>query len=162
MFTKSKELTSTVLLWLLMGWLLTPVIGKRLNGLFAEMFASLRMPFDMAVYNLALNSVEVFLYVMALLLLPPILVGTLTEFLQVGAIFAPTKVKPNASHINPVEGLKRMFSMRNLSRVVKALVKTILLVGIIVFVMLRLLKDIISLPMLAAGPNGAAFGTVRC
>lgn len=161
---KSKELTSTVLvlLWVLMGWLLAPLIGRRLNGLFAEMFDSLQMPFNMAVYNLAFNSVTVFLYVMAILLLPAIIVGTLTEFLQVGAIFAPTKVKPNASHINPVEGLKRMFSMRNFVEVIKALVKTILLVGIIAFVLLRLLKDIIGLPMLGPAPMAPLFwhGTV--
>ena len=161
---KSKELTSTVLvlLWVLMGWLLAPVMGRRINGLFAEMFVSMQEPFAMAVHDLAFQSLEVFMYIMAILLLPAVVIGTFTEFLQVGAIFAPSKVKPNAAYINPVEGIKRMFSMRNLVEVLKAVVKTGLLVGIIAFVMLRLLKDIIGLPMLGPAPIAPLFwhGTV--
>ncbi|MFK8014880.1 MAG: type III secretion system export apparatus subunit SctU [Gammaproteobacteria bacterium] len=161
---KSKELTSTVLvlLWLLMGWLLAPVIGKRLRELFAQMFDVMSEPFGVAVYGLGLMSLQVFLYVMAILLLPAIIIGTFTDFLQIGAIFAPTKVKPNAAHLNPVEGLKRMFSMRNFVEVIKALAKTILLVGIIAFVLLRYLNDILGLPLLGVGPIGPLFwqGTV--
>ena len=156
---KSKELTSTVLvlLWVLMGWLLTPIMGRRINGLFAEMFAALDQPFGMAIYNLGFNSLIVFLFIMAIFLLPAIVIGTFTDFLQIGVIFAPTKIKPNAAHINPVEGLKRMFSMRNFVEVVKALAKTILLVGIIAFVMLRYLDDIIALPMLGPAPIAPLF-----
>ncbi len=156
---KSKELTSTVLvlLWILMGWLLTPIVARRLRGLFAEMFTALDQPFNMAIYNLGFMSLQVFLYIMAILLVPAIVIGTFTDFLQIGAIFAPSKVKPNAAYINPAEGIKRMFSMRNFVEVVKALAKTILLVGIIVFVLLRYLDDIIALPFLGPAPIGPLF-----
>ncbi len=161
---KSRELTSTalVLLWLLMGWMLAPVLFAQFQLLFEQLFTSLGQPFGVALSNLAVASIKTLLYLLFILFLPPILLGLLTDFMQVGAIFAPTKVKPNGQHLNPVEGIKRMFSGRNLVEVVKAVVKTLLLGGVLVFTVLWFLDDIVMLPL--AGPEliGGVFwrGTV--
>lgn len=60
-----------------------------------------------------------------------VVVGALAGYLQVGPVFAGEQVKPELSRINPVEGCKRLFSLRNLMEVVKLCVKAAALFAII-------------------------------
>ena len=46
-----------------------------------------------------------------------------------GIIFSFEPLKPKLSHIHPVKGFKRIFSIRNLIEFIKALVKSLLLMG---------------------------------
>jgi type III secretion protein U len=71
----------------------------------------------------------------------------LTEFLQVGVVFAPKRVTPKMDHLNPAEGIKRMFSRDNLVELVKSVFKTAALIGIFAVVLLRLLPEVIRLPL---------------
>src|SRR5262249_53064834 len=63
----------------------------------------------------------------AMLLAPVAAVGLLTDFLQTGPVLTFEKLKPKLDHMNPVEGVKKMFSMDNLVEVLKAVAKTALL-----------------------------------
>ena len=56
---KSRELTSTVLvlLWLVMGWLLTPVVYRRLEGVFELSLDSIGGPFEIVLLELAAGGV---------------------------------------------------------------------------------------------------------
>jgi type III secretion protein U len=53
------------------------------------------------------------------------------SFVQVGALAAFSRLAPDAKHMNPGEGLQRMVSMRNLINLVKLLLKTALLGGLL-------------------------------
>jgi type III secretion protein U len=55
--------------------------------------------------------------------------GLLAGFVQVGGIMAWSRLAPSLSRINPAEGLKNLWSLRNLVNLVKMLVKTTLLVA---------------------------------
>ncbi|CAD6531871.1 flagellar biosynthesis protein FlhB [Paraburkholderia sabiae] len=55
--------------------------------------------------------------------------GLLAGFVQVGGIMAWSRLAPSLSRINPAEGLKNLWSLRNLINLVKMLVKTTLLVA---------------------------------
>ncbi|AFJ89301.1 MULTISPECIES: EscU/YscU/HrcU family type III secretion system export apparatus switch protein [Burkholderia] len=55
-----------------------------------------------------------------------LLAGLLAGFVQVGGVMAWSRLVPQLSRLNPAEGLKNMWSMRNL---VKMLLKTVLLVA---------------------------------
>jgi flagellar biosynthetic protein FlhB len=92
--------------------------------------------------NTALNSTQLFdLYKMSLLLclkvLAPVLgavviFGILANLMQVGILFSSEAMKPKLSHINPVEGFKRIFSKRAVFEFVKTLLK-VLVIGLVVF-----------------------------
>jgi type III secretion protein U len=156
---KSRELTSTVLilLWLVMGWLLTPVIYHRLEGLFELTLKAFDTPFYVTVFDIGVAAAEAMLLISLMLLLPAALIGTFTTYLQVGPVFAPKRLKPNAAHVNPAEGIKRMFSQKNLVEVSKAVVKTILLFAIFVFVLLTMLGDFLRLPFAEPGLIGTGY-----
>ncbi|TYP59912.1 flagellar biosynthesis protein FlhB [Thermosediminibacter litoriperuensis] len=57
-------------------------------------------------------------------------IGLLVNFLQVGFIFSLEPVYPKLDRINPVEGVKRIFSRRSLIELVKAIVKLALIMYI--------------------------------
>ncbi|HEX6706135.1 MAG TPA: EscU/YscU/HrcU family type III secretion system export apparatus switch protein [Albitalea sp.] len=62
--------------------------------------------------------------------------GMLGSFVQVGGLAVWSRITPNANHLNPVEGLKRIVSMRNLVNLAKMLAKTLLL-ALLLFVVIR-------------------------
>ncbi len=62
------------------------------------------------------------------------LCGVLADFLQVGAMFAPKRIMPQGSRLNPATGFKRMFSLENLFELAKSLLKTLMLAAVLVLV----------------------------
>jgi flagellar biosynthetic protein FlhB len=64
------------------------------------------------------------------------LVGLLGSLAQTGVLFTPKRISPDLSHINPVAGLKRLFSLSSLARLVVAAAK-LLLIGAIVYLLVR-------------------------
>jgi len=145
---KSRELSSTVqvLVWLVMAWLLMPFVFKRLQTLFATALSAIHDPTESAMRGLLFAGMETMVWICAPLLLFAAGAGLFTEFLQVGSIVALKKVKPDLSKLNPAEGIKRIFSQENLVEVIKSIVKTTALVGILVWVVFSLLRQYLALP----------------
>ncbi|MDA8210940.1 MAG: flagellar biosynthesis protein FlhB [Clostridia bacterium] len=77
----------------------------------------------------------------AKLLLPllgtTLIAGMAANYLQVGMMFSTEAISVNLSRINPIEGLKRLFSTRSLVELGKSLFK-VTLVGIVVY---RIIRD---------------------
>lgn len=146
---KSKELTATagVLCWLVLSWLALASVRQQLTGLFQKVLAAVSQVGHGPLPPLWIPAAKTLLSVSLPLLLAGAATGLLVEFLQVGGIFAPKRVTPNAGRLNPAEGLQRMFSQDNLIEVVKSILKTAALVVIFVLVLLRLLPEILRLPL---------------
>ena len=70
-----------------------------------------------------------------------------SSLVQHGLLFAPEKLKPTLSKISPIAGLKRMFSLRSITELIKGLVK-ISMVAAIAFVVIMPVFD--KLPLLPA------------
>jgi type III secretion YscU/HrpY family protein len=154
---KSKEVTSTVVLvaWLGLGALAIGYASTRIAALFDSLFVTIGQGwmttgYAGAVRSLGSQAFELTLLLVAMLLLPIAVVGLLTDFLQIGPVLTFEKIKPKLDHLNPVEGVKRMFSMDNLVEVVKAVAKTSLLFLVGWLVIKSTLPDIVGL---ARSPN---------
>ena len=72
-----------------------------------------------------------------------LLAGVTANLSQFGILFTGKTLVPKLSKLNPVSGMKRLFSLRSLMEVVKALMK-ILIIGLVAYVTLR--PHIASLP----------------
>ncbi|WP_066637238.1 flagellar biosynthesis protein FlhB [Desulfolucanica intricata] len=59
-----------------------------------------------------------------------VVVGLAVNLTQTGFIFAPGVIKPKADRINPIEGFKRIFSVRSLFELAKSLLKVIIIGGV--------------------------------
>jgi len=146
---KSKELTSTVLvmIWLVMVWLLTPAYYRRLEGLFMQSFDLMQDARPGVIGGFLVTSVETLMILCVPVMMGAALLGLFVEFLQVGSVFAPKRVKPDAARLNPAEGVKKMFSQENLVEVLKSVFKTAALTTIFVLVLFSLLADYVKLPL---------------
>ena len=146
---KSKELTATagVLCWFLLSWLALGYAWQRLAALITQVLAAVGDVGHGPLPALWIPAVRTLVLVCTPLLLAAAATGLVVEFLQVGGIFAPKRVTPNTGRLNPVEGLNRMFSQDNLVEVLKSILKTTALVVIFVLVLLRLLPEILRLPL---------------
>ncbi|WP_454738051.1 EscU/YscU/HrcU family type III secretion system export apparatus switch protein [Cupriavidus necator] len=67
--------------------------------------------------------------------------GIVGAFVQVGPLVAFEQIKPNLARLNPAEGLKRMFAVRNLVNLAKILVKIALLAGLVYVLALGAIED---------------------
>ena len=59
-----------------------------------------------------------------LILIPVAVLSLFVEFLQVGPLLTFEKLKPEMSKLDPMSGLKRMFSADNLFELLKSIIKT--------------------------------------
>jgi len=131
---KSKEVTSTLGLavWLALGALVLGYAASRLAALYESLFNTigqgwLHTGFAGAARAIGAQAAELALVLVAILLVPIAAVGLLTDFLQAGPVLTFEKLKPKLDHMNPVEGVKRMFSMDSMIELLKSIAKTALL-----------------------------------
>jgi type III secretion protein U len=143
---KSKDVSSTAgtLVWMLIFASMLGFFFKQFQHLFDAVFAALahRQPFRDVVLSLAMQAVVVFALVGLLPGLLAGLIGTLVEFLQVRGVFALEKVKPDLNHLNPVEGVKKIFSSDNLIELVKSILKAVLLIAAMVLLIRHHANDL--------------------
>lgn len=146
--SKSKELSKTVLVlaWLLMAWLITPLVGNRIGALFDQTFIAIgsRDPHTMLAMLQSAGLTLAWLTVP--FLLAAAVMAILVEFLQVGALFVPKRVKPKLERLDPSENIARMFSTENLVELAKSVFKTAAIVGILVLVLKPMMPDLLKLP----------------
>ena len=77
--------------------------------------------------------------------IPIFFVVILTQIAVGGINFAPKALQFKGNKINPIEGLKRMFSQKALAELVKAILKVLLLFGLTAVVVYERLDDMIQL-----------------
>jgi type III secretion protein U len=123
---KSKDVTSTVelLVWFALAFMAVGWATVELKGLMAHMLHVLHEPFANASAQLMAAAVKTLVALSAAVLLPVAAVGLLTEYLQAGPVWSLEKVKPKLENMNPVEGIKKMFTMDSLVELLKAIAKT--------------------------------------
>jgi len=149
---KSRDLTSTVTLAVggVLALLASGYAAQQLAALMDTALTVAHRPFVQAAPALAQQALLTLLSLSAVVLLPMAAVGVLTEFLQAGPVFALERVKPKLEHMNPVEGVKRMFTLDALIELLKAVLKSAALLGITWLAVRSLLPELALLPQATA------------
>jgi type III secretion protein U len=125
------------------------MFADRTSGLFEFALSRVDLDAPNAMSEIGMAALKTFLILTVVPLGIVGAIGMLTEFLQVGVVFAPKKITPDMTKLNPADGLKRVFSMDNLFELAKSILKTTLLATLIVLVIRHYLADILEVP--AAG-----------
>lgn len=156
---KSKELTATVLLlgWIALGGMLAAFIYGRLQALFDQSLEAIGQPFHIVLPRLGQLAFETLMWVCLPLMAMTLALGVLIEFLQVGPVASIKKITPNMDKMNPVEGIKRMFSMDNLVELVKSILKCAAMLGIGYIVLRGMMEWLLKLPYAPPQAMAAAF-----
>jgi type III secretion protein U len=76
-----------------------------------------------------------------------------------GLVFSLELVTPKFENINPIEGMKRIFSLRSLIELAKTLFKAVFLGATFLFVIMGMWKTLVYLPICGMGCIGFVVGT---
>lgn len=79
---------------------------------------------------------------------PIVIVNLFTQAAVGGLNFAPKAMKFKGNRINPISGLKRMFSMKALVELGKSILKVVLLFGIATAIMFQFMTGVLNFPSL--------------
>lgn len=74
-----------------------------------------------------------------------VLTGVIASYLQVGYLFSLEAIQPKLNKLNPISGFKRMFSMKSLVELAKAIAKGTILVYIVYDYLIDRLNQIIEI-----------------
>lgn len=84
-----------------------------------------------------------------------VIIGVLCSYVQIGFLFTLEPIKPKFSHINPINGLKKMFSVRSLFELAKSIIKVILVSWVAYSSIKGEFTDVLKLMDLEAGQIAA-------
>lgn len=151
---KSKDLTATATLiaWATLAALIWPFVGAELGRPIALALQLVSSPSLYALQAIGAASVKALMVVVLATLGPIVAVGLLAEFAQAGPVMSLERMKLKFDHLNPGEGLKRMFSTDNLFEVAKSLVKVGILTGLLWLIVASRFRDLAALAQ--GGPDG--------
>ena len=76
------------------------------------------------------KSLETMLVCIAPVFIVTFLVGILSQVIQIGFIFAPNILEVKFEKINPINGFKRLFSIRSIAEAIKGVFKFVVIIGI--------------------------------
>ncbi|RKL62939.1 flagellar biosynthesis protein FlhB [Thermoanaerobacteraceae bacterium SP2] len=146
----SRELVSSVVL--LTGFAILNLLGKNLleniTSYLKSTWLNLLNKEDLftvpGLQKIFVEAVFFIAKITAPLALSILFMGVLVNFLQVGMVLSFEPIIPKLERINPLEGIKRIFSKRSLLELVKSIVK-ILVVGYLVYRSIFQIKDLFPL-----------------
>lgn len=136
---KSTDVNTAIILLLvfLFLWIFGGMLGQTLFDMLRHTFQTYLL-IDVTEANFADMFFEITME-SAMVLLPIMLIamiaGVVASYVQVGPLFAPEAVHMKLTKLDPIQGAKRIFSVRALVEFVKSLLK-ISFAGIVVFVII--------------------------
>ncbi|MCS7214540.1 MAG: flagellar biosynthesis protein FlhB [Thermodesulfovibrio sp.] len=145
---RSRELTGIIGAWLI--FLYFVFSGTFLISIMQHMkeaFTRVKNPDFIAGAIVALTKEELKWFIIQFLPIGGILLFgiLLVHFIQTGFLFTGAPLVPDLSKINPLKGIKRIFSLNALFETIKGILKLIAL-GIVIYYVLK--KDVNILPLL--------------
>lgn len=133
---KSKEITGAALLFVSFYVLkaIAPSLWDQLSGITQYCWGQIGTPFSIDMVISILNETLYFiLLVMAPLLVSTFLVALVLEAVQNGFLISFDPLSPDLNKLNPIEGLKKLFSMKQIVELIKSIIKMIIIVLILYY-----------------------------
>lgn len=159
---QSRELTAFLVLaaatggfWVLGGWFTQQAGAIVKRGLSFERSAAFGR--DAMTNSFASLSWEAML-LMAPIFLLTALAAIATPFAMGGWNFTAEAMSPNFSRMDPIKGVKRLFSVHSVGELVKAILKALLIAGVIYWVIQHQQGQLFALILQSVEPALASFG----
>jgi type III secretion protein U len=145
---KSKEIATCAVIVGLFGyfWLFANTYIERLKFLLQVPAQYYEKPFEQALTACLKTVGQEFVLLSLPFAMTAAVIATLAYLLQIGFIVSFEPIKPDLKKINPVEGVKRIFSLNNLLELFKSVVKILLLGAIIYWLIKGSIKNLLFIP----------------
>lgn len=145
---RSREFTSVFVLLIafITLYLVINMWGQIATGMLHDILGNLHSP---AINEYGVIAINVYVMKVMLAFLWPIFAATsvsaiLFNLVQTRGVLSLDPIRPKLNNINPINGLKRMFSMRGLVELIKAITKIAMVVGVTWFYIKANLPSIIQ------------------
>ena len=127
---KSADLNIGVSLIIFTG-LLMPIWSFLFKNFYYYLINYFKQDFNIELTNsflstLGLRTILLFLTLMLPVALIAILIGVLSNLVQVGFLFTASTLKPDVKKLNPIQGFKNIFSKKSMKNLVKNILKLVL------------------------------------
>lgn len=131
---------------------------EAIHSLMTLSIQNIGQPFQHAMEEVLLSAGLLLLAVFGVCFLLCTVVAVASHWGQIGVLIAPKSIEPNFDKLNPVNGIKQIFSARKLGEVLIALTKFVLICLISYIVVRGQLPDIVSLS--SGAPKDAYAGFI--
>jgi len=139
MAAKSQEVVTTVMILAVFGLLtlMGPFLLNRILGLFRHTFQEyIFADVDEAtVEAIGIDMLKELAIILGPVFLAAMMAALLANFLQVGFMFSTDPIRMQLERLNPVQGFRRIFSLRSVVEMLKSILK-VLIIGYIAFLFL--------------------------
>jgi len=136
----SKEVSSAAILLvgLIVFYLYGPYLYNNIISLFKVTYLKIETPHldRSSIFLFLLDSLRQFVIIVFPILLSIAMVGVVANVAQTGFLFSTEALSPKISKLNPISGLKRLYSARSFVELVKSLTK-ICLIGTLAFFVMK-------------------------
>lgn len=145
---RSRELTGIIPLWVVFFYL--SFGGFMFTSLLTYMKTSLKRGFEISLNEVSFMDIFKTDTVNVALMMAPFLglmlfAIVIVHFLQTGFLLSPAPLSPDINRINPLEGVKKFFSLNTIFETLKGVLKVIVL-GFIIYLLIK--KELVNLPLL--------------
>jgi flagellar biosynthetic protein FlhB len=160
---KSMEINSTLIL--LTGLVTLTIFG---GSMFSRIVAVDKFIFSQvgqiqltqdALPAYLFAGIKVLLSILWPVMLPIVLVGIISNLLQFGFVFSFHPMKPKLEKLNPLQGLKKLFSKRSLMELIKNIMKIVIIGWIGYLVIASLAEEMV--PLMDQNPWAIFFWVCR-
>lgn len=132
---KTKELPTAMMI--LTAGLVFYIYGPRFNQILMQSFRYYWVDIKKSITISSLSSLSASVIKQIMILTAPILlsivfISILSYVIQFGFIFTTDAITPDLSRINPINGIKRLFSISSLIELLKSMIK-LLIIGYVVY-----------------------------
>lgn len=145
---RSRELTGIIPLWVVFLYL--SFGGFMFTSLLAYLKASLKRGFEVSLNEVSFMDIFKADTVNIALMMAPFLglmlfAIVIVHFLQTGFLLSPAPLSPDINKINPIQGIKKFFTLNTIFETLKGIFKVVVL-GLILYLLIK--KELINIPML--------------
>ncbi len=118
-------------------------IGERITNLYRYYQSFIGVEFDLRIIQaIMIKSIFEVLILLAPIVLSIMIAGILGNVMQFGFIFTTKPIMPNLGKINPLKGLKNLFSLKKLVESVKIVLKVGVVFTVAFIVLLKFMQEL--------------------
>lgn len=148
----------------LVGTAVLPSLVERASNATRQMLAGAaqvaRSPDPAAITTIVGTALRATLTVLLPALLAFFVIALVGNLAQVGFILTGKPLKPKMSHLNPIEGFKRLFSVKGLWQAASATLKLAVILGVAYTMLKGVAGELVSAPMRSAADSISDLGSL--
>lgn len=144
---KSKEIVTCAVIVGLFGyvWGFFDAYLERLKHLIVIPAQYYQLPFGQALVRCAKTGFQEFILLSLPIIAAASTIVVLSNLMQIGFMVSFEPITPDIKKINPMEGIKKIFSLSNLVELLKSIAKIVLLGGIMYIVITGRVQDLLNM-----------------